>query len=76
MLVFGAGRTEQQPGRLRSRQKRTHTVSLMPWRFFQQAKTPCAFGGLEAEKIAERQAGVLEELFDIIAVGKTPSVFP
>jgi len=51
-------------------------MALMPWRFFQQAKTPCAFGGLEAEKIAERQAGVLEELFDIIAVGKTPSVFP
>jgi hypothetical protein len=48
----------------------------MPWRFFQLAKTPRAFGGLEAEKPAARQAGVLEELFDIIAVGKTPSVFP
>jgi hypothetical protein len=46
------------------------------WRFFQEAMAPRAFGGLEAEKPAARQAGVLEELFDIIAVGKTPSVFP
>jgi len=37
---------------------------------------PRAFGGLEAEKPAARQAGVLEEPLDVVAAGKTPSVFP
>ena len=45
-------------------------------RFFQEAETPCAFGGHEAEKPAGRQAGVLGERLDVFSAGKTPAHLP
>lgn len=44
--------------------------------FIQQAKAARAFGSQEAEKLAERQAGVCDERFDVFSAGKTPAQFP
>ena len=46
------------------------------WRCFQEAKTPRAFGGLEAEQTAGRQTGILGERLDVFTGGKAPAHFP